>query len=313
MANNASDSNQAISASSVAGDVATHTSALLDLPAELIDMIATTLDTPSLLATRAACLKLRDDSTHEFRQRYFRRVEISGTSSSIRDLLDMFSSPNLPQAQRYVKMLVVRAPLIQRGWPIDLAHLHDHLAPDPRDIAHLLAAMPNLEIVKLFQDDYDGRYFQGDMIVLLSPQMFLTAIAASSSESLHLRHLTLIGMRIRGNDLADALEGQARGLRSVYCSEVTLCGREAWPNVLDIMRYLEIRSFTFDSMRFVNEEGAQFKIGFPVDALDWLKRIKGKGRRSNQARDYMAKFSSTLARPALELMLQGWQHRSKSA
>lgn len=286
-------------------DVEMYGSTLMDLPPELIDMLAKNLKTPRLLSLRATCRKLRNESAHEFRRRYFKRVEISGTGSSVLDLLDMFSSPNFPQARQTVKTLSIRAPVVQKGWPIDCKHLRRHLAPNDRDIARLLAALPNLRRVKLVE--HDSYLREGTVFAI--PAIFIKGIAALSPASIPLRHLSLQGMRVNGNDLVRALEQNVRTLCGVRFTDFDLVGNTAWPRVLEALISAEVARFFFSYIKIVGDQGSEYRVRMPWEALRQLRVSDGDRRGLYRGYVLTTGFSGSMVKPALKLILEGWETR----
>jgi hypothetical protein len=147
--------------------------ALTGLSTELIETVAQHLDKADLLSLRTTCRKLRNDSAYQFCQRYLSNVSTSGTTSSVLESIDVLRSPSLPHAQHFARSLTVRVILIAEGWGIDLDHLRKHLMPGQRDIARLLAAMPNLQHIVLEQ-----HMLQKYVPVLESPLIFFKPITA---------------------------------------------------------------------------------------------------------------------------------------
>lgn len=286
-------------------DAETYGSTLMDLPPELIDMLAKKLNTRRLLSLRATCRKLRNESAHEFRRRYFKKVEISGTRSSVLDLLDMFSSPNFTQAHQTVKTLSIRAPVVEKGWPIDRKHLRRHLAPDDQDAARLLAALPNLRRVKLIEDNS----YRRKVVVFASSASFIKGIAALGPASIPLCHLNLQGMRLDGNDLVRTLESNARTLRSVRFTEFVLVGSTAWPRVLEALISAELTRFVLGYMKIVTDQGSEYRVFMPWEALGRLRGSSVDRRLWYMAGFYSAEFKGDLVKRALRLILEGWEGR----
>ena len=145
--------------------------ALQALPTELIGMLSEMLENKDLLAMRSTCRELRDGSAFEFCQRYLDFIEISGTRNSVRQLLAILASPNLPHAQQTVKKLVVSADLLRSSKeyenPTDLTFARfspippqdqqivkrkSYEEPNAIDVERLLRAMPKLTTLKLVGD-----------------------------------------------------------------------------------------------------------------------------------------------------------------
>jgi len=232
------------------------------LPAELLGMIAAMLDNKDLLAMRTTCRELRDGSAFEFCQRFLDFVEISGTRGSVRQLVAILASPNLPHAQHSVKKLVVSADLLRSSkehrnptdlvaimcsptppWEQNIIKQKQYEEPDATEVARMLRAMPKLTTFKLV----------GDMNVLEplreaeSAPVFLTCLAQLPRQ---LRCLDLFAVKLEGGLLRNVLKAHRSALRIVYFNEITLDSVPEWRRVLEILKLGRIRRFELAWLRY---------------------------------------------------------------
>jgi hypothetical protein len=238
------------------------TATLTGLATELIDLVAQHLKKADLVSLRATCRKLRDDTAYRFCRRCVSNVNISGTSSSVLESIDVLRSPNLPHAQQFARNLTVRAILAGKGWGVDLNHLHKHMEPDQRDIVRLLAAMPKLKHIALEQ------YFVANHVsVLESPQLFFKSITTLGERFAHLRSLDLHGLRPDKDELASLLERQTPNLRSVTFLLLTLAGSNpttTWAPIIKILSSLPLERFLFYKLRMLDENDKSEVLFFPM-------------------------------------------------
>jgi hypothetical protein len=275
------------------------------LSTELIDLLAQHLDKADLLSMRATCRKLRNDSAYQFCQRCLSKVDISGSSSSVRDSIDILHSPNLPHAQHLARSLTVRAMLTGKGWGIDLDHLRKHMEPDQRDIVGLLAAMPNLKHIALKQ-----HFLQNHVTVLESPLLFFKSITASGSHFVHLRSLSLHGLRLDGDELASMLERQIPNLQSVAFRLLTLTGgtpTTTWTPIIKILSSMPLKRFLFYKLCVLDQDGKSKVLFFPMHVYTHAEAgiFRDFGAVKLLA-SHAGNFNLTPVKPALEKLLRAW-------
>jgi hypothetical protein len=247
MVNSKTDHDRAVDMSTNIQDVA---ETLTGLSTELIDLLAQHLEKADLLSTRATCRKLRNGSAYQFCQRCVSNVNISGTSSSVLESIDVLRSPNLPHAQHSTRGLTVRAILTGKGWGIDLDHLRKHMEPDQRYIVRLLAAMPKLQHIALEQ-----HFLPNHVTVLESPLLFFKSITTLGERFVHLRSLHLHGLRLVEDELASMLERQTPNLRSVAFLLLTLAGGTStttWAPIIKVLCSLPLERFLFYRLRVLD-------------------------------------------------------------
>jgi hypothetical protein len=273
--------------------------ALTGLSTELIETVAQHLDKADLLSLRTTCRKLRNDSAYQFCQRYLSNVSTSGTTSSVLESIDVLRSPSLPHAQHFARSLTVRVILIAEGWVIDLDHLRKHLMPGQRDIARLLAAMPNLQHIVLEQ-----HMLQKYVPVLESPLIFFKPITAPDNRAFHLRSLYLHGLRLDGDELAGVLERQTPDLRSVTFLLLTLTRSiksTPWAQIITILCSMQLERFQFYRLHVLNQDGSSEELTFPMHVYTYAETgIWHKSRAVRHLASHAADLNLTPVGPALE-------------
>jgi hypothetical protein len=281
------------------------TAILTGLSTELIDLLAQHLGKADLLSMQAACRKLRNDSAYQFCQRCLSNVNISGTSSSVRDSIEKLRSPNLPHAQHFAQRLTVCAMLIGKGWGIGLDYLRKHIEPNHRDIVRLLAAMPNLQHITLKQ-----HFVPNHVAVLESPLLFFKSITTSGDLFVHLRSLHLHGLRLNGDDLASMLQKQTPNLRSATFLLLTLTKSTAtttWTSIIKILSSMPLERLLFYRLCVLDQNDHSETLFFPMHAYTFAETgvFRDFGTveiLASQAGD----FHLTPVKPALEKLLRAW-------
>lgn len=282
------------------------------MSAELLGVVAAMLDNKDLLVMRTTCRELRDGSAFEFCQRFLDFVEISGTRDSVRQLIAIRASPNLPHAQHSVKKLVVSADLLRSSkehrhptdlvaimcsptppWEQNIIKQKQYEEPDATEVSHLLRAMPKLTTFKLV----------GDMNVLEplreaeSAPVFLTCLAQLPRQ---LRRLDLFAVKLEGGLLRNVLKAHRRALRIVYFNEITLDSVPEWRRVLEILRSGRIRRFELAWLRYSVPEAGVLELAVMEGPGTLLRE---NGGRAHLWGDF-AEAVRTGVQTALEIILK---------
>lgn len=287
------------------------------LPAELIGMLSEELDDEDLLAMRSTCRELRDGSAFEFCQRYLDFVEISGSRDSVRQLIAILTSLNLPHAQQTVKKRVVSADLLRSSKeyenPADLEVImsspistadqqivkqKSYEEPDAADVARLLRAMPNMTTIKLV----------GDMNVLEplrgaeTAPIFFACMAQLASQ---VRRLDLFAVELDGDVLAAMLEAHRSALLIVNFNEVTLDSRSGWQRVLETLRSGRVRRLDLAWLRFLEPQAGKVDLSMPKGRS---RAFRTKGGGVADLWGCFAEAVRTSVKPALKFILQGLEN-----
>lgn len=237
--------------------------ALQALPAELIGILAEVLDSRDLLAMRAICRELRDGSELAFCQRFLASIAISGTRSSVRQLIAVATSPNHPHAQQTVRNLVVRASLAKPS--------EGHSESDAIDVTCLLQSMPKLAAIELIGEITDANSTRPSNV----GSAFLTCIADSCLHATsHLSRLDLWAVRLDDHVLSGCLEMHKHRLRTVSLESVTLASILAWNRVLESLHSSEIEDLVlirpqYESIIETKEIG---RVPFPRQIIENFMR-----------------------------------------
>ena len=262
------------------------TQTIQELPLELIGMLATMLDGEDFLAMRGTCRELRDGSAFKFCQRYLDLVEISGTRDSVHHLLNILTSPSLPQTQQTVRKLVVSAPRLRPSEAFE--------EPKTTDVAHLLRAMPNLTTAKLAEDTNLAESLREAQ----SASIFLASMAQLPSR---VCRLDLFAVQLHGDPLANMLEAHRKDLYILSFNVVTLDSLSAWQRVLRTMRSSGIRRLEMAWLKYVNHKDGSGDISILKGKL--LKLKQKRGGRGFVSEDY-GEATRGCVKQALEIILQ---------
>lgn len=202
---------------------------LVDLPPEVVDIMATNLDEEDVIALRTTCRDLSFKTANALSRIWFVELplETSGSAGNVELLTDILRSSNFPTAANMARTLNIKGGPHQDRFPISENIYHPlGFRTQYRLITSecaLSAALPNLENLSL------SVYFGG---ALNFTAVILKASAALSPQDTKLRALHLRDCRTNGALLTEVLETHRSSLRSVHFESIALAGGSTWKEIL---------------------------------------------------------------------------------
>jgi len=247
------------------------------LPIEMIDMVTASLKRRDILALRSCSRTLRDGTNQEFCKRFFRKLEITGTSVAIRGLLKLLSTPSFSSAKAFSQELVVYKPLAG-NMPLG----NKTTLPTAKDVNSLFAALPNLKALSIgaketdLDSEEDGDSKEIAALIKsresLAP-VLLKGLARTGSPTSHLTTLNLYDITIDGTTLVKVLLAHKSGLKEVSLKLIELqtsLNAVTWQKIFGTLLKLDLlQDLTLEYILDPTAEGCVVLLEESVDDDDW--------------------------------------------
>ena len=198
---------------------------LSSLPAELIDMVSTSLDNADILNLRSQSRAMRNGTTFEFCRRFLNTpIEVIGSRRSFRSMTKILRNPDFSSAKLFPQELVIFDPAQN-----DMTNGDKSVLPTAKDIDRLFAALPRLQALTIRGDEAPPRWMDERAKALqwdqenLAPAV-LKGLVRMASPELQLTKLDLYSCAIDSELLIEALCAFEHSLSDVSLRQVVLFG-----------------------------------------------------------------------------------------
>jgi hypothetical protein len=221
--------------------------ALHQLPAELLGIIATHTENNGLKSMRATCRELRDGSASEFFRRYTSlKIRLSGSEEI--DILYMeveTKTPDVAMAQAVTQSLMV--PEASNSLDVSLRNGNPLRDRVPTHVARIYTDAAEIGDFELRQRTFTLPSEKPGVSALL-----LRRIVALVPQTLTLRDLDLSELEVDGDDLINVFEAHQHSLQYVDLREVVLTKA---PECLEALGCIEARKIILENIKVRDDSG----------------------------------------------------------
>lgn len=219
-------------------------SELSSLPAELIDMVSSSLSNADLLNLRSQSHTLRNGSTFEFRRRFLQSpLQVTGSRVHIQTLTTLLCDPDFSSAKASWQSLEVHLPVAK-----DMLPKNKSILPTAQDINNLLAALPHLEALTVGTEETDDGNAPKKTKALIKTRQklastFLKGLVRKGCPTSRLATLYINGSILDGALLLKALKAHEHSLKEISLRHIDLSvGKDAvkWRKIFRTLLKLDL-------------------------------------------------------------------------